>query len=80
MLNNKLNSEKYIWKEYWTGVRIPSSPPITNLCELQIQNQSKMVDFFVCEKSYAIIYAMAKLMEMENTEQNKIALYLFNLI
>ena len=23
MLNNKLNSEKYIWKEYWTGVRIP---------------------------------------------------------
>ena len=39
-----------------------------------------MVDFFVCEKSYAIIYAMAKLMEMENTEQNKIALYLFNLI
>ena len=27
-----------------------------------------------------VMFAMAKLMEMENTEQNKIALYLFNLI
>ena len=27
-----------------------------------------------------VIFAMAKLMEMETTEQNKVALYLFNLI
>ena len=26
------------------------------------------------------MFAMAKLMEMETTEQNKVALYLFNLI
>ena len=33
------------------GVQVPSSAPITNLFELQIQKSiSKMVDFFVCEK------------------------------
>lgn len=45
-----------------------------------------MVDFFVCEKTIVInfakyklvMFALAKLMEMETTEQNKVALYLFN--
>ena len=40
-----------MWIVLWTGVQLPSSPPITNLFELQIQKSiSKMVDFFVCEK------------------------------
>ena len=45
-----------------------------------------MVDFFVREKTIVInfakyklvMFALAKLMEMETTEQNKVALYLFN--
>jgi len=37
-----------MWKVLWTGVRLPSPPPIINLFELQIQKSiSKMVDFFV---------------------------------
>ena len=31
-------------------------------------------------KSKLVMFAMPKLMEMETTEQNKVALYLFNLI
>ena len=32
------------------------------------------------EKYKLVMFAMAKLMEMETTEQNKVALYLFNII
>ena len=47
-----------------------------------------MVDFFVCEKiilnligKYKLVmFVMAKLTEMKAIEQNKIALYLFNII
>ncbi len=32
------------------------------------------------DKYYLIMFAMAKIMEMNKTEQNKVALYLFNTI
>ena len=41
-LNNKLHSEKFMWKALWTGVRLPSSPPKTYLFELIKQIDTKI--------------------------------------
>ena len=45
------------------------------LKELDEEYRTSIINF---NKYPAITFAMAKLMEMETTEQNKVALYLFN--
>ena len=58
--------------------------------EIQFEESLKQRLEFICEfskvsptlinfaKYKLVMFAMAKLMEMESTEQNKVALYLFN--
>ncbi len=41
-------------------------------------NEEYITTLINFEKYKFIMFAMAKLMEMETTEQNKVALYLFN--
>ena len=45
------------------------------LKEIDIEYRTTLVNF---AKYHLIMFAMAKIMEMETTEQNKVALYLFN--
>lgn len=50
------------------------------ICELMLKDideeyRTTLINF---AKYKLVMFAMAKLMEMETTEQNKIALYLFN--
>ena len=47
------------------------------LKEVDEEYRTTLINF---AKYKLIIFAMAKLMEMESTEQNKVALYLFNTI
>lgn len=47
------------------------------LKEVDEEYRTKLINF---AKYKLVMFAMAKLMEMETTEQNKVALYLFNLI
>jgi len=45
-VNNKLHSKNHIWKEYWTGVQLPSSPPkkksTTKWCEFFLLGMSEL--------------------------------------
>ena len=45
------------------------------LKDIDEEYRTTLIDF---SKYKLIMFAMAKLMEMETTEQNKVALYLFN--
>ena len=45
------------------------------LKEIDEEYRTTIINFF---KYKIVMFAMAKLMEMETTEQNKVALYLFN--
>ena len=47
------------------------------LKEVDEEYRTTLINF---AKYKLVMFAMAKLMEMETTEQNKVALYLFNLI
>ena len=47
------------------------------LKEVDEEYRTTLINF---AKYKLVMFAMAKLMEMENTEQNKVALYLFNTI
>ena len=47
------------------------------LKEVDEQYRTTLINF---AKYKIVIFAMAKLMEMEITEQNKVAMYLFNCI
>ena len=47
------------------------------LKEIDDEYRTTLINF---AKYHLIMFAMAKLMEMETTEQNKVALYLFNVI
>ena len=47
------------------------------LKEIDEEYRTTLINF---AKYKLVMFAMAKLMEMEKTEQNKVALYLFNLI
>ena len=47
------------------------------LKEVDEEYRTTIINF---AKYKLVMFAMAKLMEMETTEQNKVALYLFNLI
>ena len=49
----------------------------TMLKEVDEEYRTTLINF---AKYKLVMFAMAKLMEMESTEQNKIALYLFNCI
>lgn len=49
----------------------------TMLKEIDEEYRTTLINF---AKYKLVMFAMAKLMEMETTEQNKVALYLFNLI
>ena len=48
---------------------------ITRLKEIDEEYRTTLINF---AKYKLVMFAMAKLMEMETTEQNKVALYLFN--
>ena len=48
----------------------------TMLKEVDEEYRTTLIDF---SKYKLVMFIMAKLMEMETTEQNKIALYLFNI-
>ena len=47
------------------------------LKEINEEYKTTLINF---AKYHLIMFAMAKLMEMETTEQNKVAIYLFNCI
>ena len=47
------------------------------LKEVDEEHRTTLINF---AKYKLVMFAMAKLMEMETTEQNKVALYLFNLL
>ena len=47
------------------------------LKEVDEEYRTTLINF---AKYKLVMFAMAKLMEMESTEQNKVALYLFNLL
>lgn len=49
---------------------------ITRLKEIDEECRTTLINF---TKYKIVMFAMDKLMEMETTEQNKVALYLFNL-
>ena len=49
----------------------------TMLKDIDEEYRTTLINF---AKYKLVMFAMAKLMEMETTEQNKVALYLFNLI
>ena len=49
----------------------------TMLKEVDEEYRTTLINF---AKYKLVMFAMAKLMEMETTEQNKVALYLFNII
>ena len=49
----------------------------TMLKEVDEEYRTTLINF---AKYKLVMFAMAKLMEMETTEQNKVALYLFNCI
>ena len=52
----------------WSGA-------INTLEEVDEEYRTTLINF---AKYKLVMFAMAKLMEMETTEQNKVALYLFN--
>ena len=41
--NNKLHSEKFVWIVLWTGVRLPSSPPMISLSHKTKKQEMKEV-------------------------------------
>ena len=50
---------------------------ITRLKEIDEEYRTTLINF---AKYKLVMFAMAKLMEMETTEQNKVTLYLYNSI
>ena len=60
-------------------VQVSPAAPITNLLlkDVDEEYRTTLINF---AKYKLVMFAMAKLMEMETTEQNKVALYLFNCI
>lgn len=51
----------------------------THLRKIDVEYRTTLINFGQ-SKYFIINFAMAKLMEMEQTDRNKIALYLFNII
>lgn len=48
-INNKLHSEKFMWKILWTGVQLPSSPPPMFLFELFLAVEAMPITDKLCE-------------------------------
>ena len=80
-IKNKLRLAICMSQSKWSGL-IYNTKEIyerfdTMLKEVDEEYRTTLINF---AKYKLVMFAMAKLMEMETTEQNKVALYLFNCI
>ena len=80
-IKDKLRLAICMSKSKWSGL-IYNTKEIykkfdTMLKDIDQKYRTTLINF---AKYKLVMFAMAKLMEMETTEQNKVALYLFNLI
>lgn len=82
-LKDKLRLAICMSKNQWSGLIYNTKENYekfdTMLKEVDKEYRTTLINFGQ-SKYFNINFAMAKLMEMETTEQNKVALYLFNLI
>ena len=80
-IKNKLRLAICMSKSEWSGLiynTIENYEKFDNM--LKSINEEYRTTFINFRKYKIIMFAMAKLMEMEIAEQNKVALYLFNKI
>ena len=78
-IKNKLRLAICMSQSKWSGLIYNTKENYdkfdTMLKDIDEDYRTTLIDF---SKYKLIIYAMSKLMEMETTEQNKVALYFFN--
>ena len=80
-IKNKLRLGICLSKSYWANILYNKTEMYekfdTMLKEIDEEYKTTLINF---AKYKLVMFAMAKLMEMETTEQNKVALYLYNTI
>ena len=80
-IKDKLRLAICIGQSKWSGLIYNAKENYekfdTMLKDIDEEYRTTLINF---AKYKLVMFAMAKLMEMETTEQNKVALYLFNLI
>ena len=80
-IKDKLRLAICMSQSKWTGIIYNTSENYekfdTMLKDIDEEYRTTLINF---GKYKLVIFAVAKLMEMETTEQNKVALYLFNSI
>lgn len=78
-IKDKLRLAICMSQDKWTGLIYNTKENYEKfdsmLRDIDEEYRTTLIDF---SKYKLIMFAMAKLMEMETTEQNKVALYLFN--
>ena len=78
-IKNKLRLAICISQSKWSGLIYNTKENYEKfdkmLKDIDEEYRTKLINF---AKYKLVMFAMAKLMEMETTEQNKVALYLFN--
>ncbi len=75
-IKNKLRLAICMSQGEWTGIIYTTKEKFDNMLKnIDEEYRTTLVNF---GKYKLVMFAMAKLMEMEITEQNKVALYLFN--
>lgn len=80
-IKNKLRLAICMSKSEWTGLIYNTKGNFEKFdYMLKSINEEYRTTFIDFGKYKLVMFAMAQLMEMETAEQNKVALYLFNLI
>ena len=78
-IKDKLRLAKCMSQSKWSGLIYNTKENYekfeTMLKDIDEEYRTTLINF---AKYKLVMFAMAKLMEMETTEQNKVALYLFN--
>ena len=78
-IKNKLRLAICMSQSKWSGLIYNTKENYekfdTMLKDIDEEYRTTLINFSKCK---LVMFAMAKLMEMETTEQNKVALYLFN--
>ena len=80
-IKNKLRLAICMSKSEWSGLIYNTKENYEKFDNmLKSIDEEYRITLINFEKYKLVMFAMAKLMEMETTEQNKVALYLFNSI
>ena len=78
-LKDKLRLAIYMSEDKWSGLKYNTKEFYEKfdnmLKEIDEEYRTSLINI---QKYHIVIFAMAKLMEMESTEQNQVSLYLFN--